>query len=203
MTSAVVFNTWFARSPLGKSILCAAWILLIVAPAEAFSCPQVDDSRQSGSGGVDAPAPQVANDVEQGPKKADATEIEFTESRWDPMREGYATLEWNRVDGAAEYELLDSIGSVVYRGVLTKAFLSGLPDGRYQYHVRAIDENNQVLASSTVAAELQVEHWSTPLFLSLFAIGLVVVLAVAAVLISGAKLVEPNHGAEAAEATQS
>lgn len=112
--------------------------------------------------------------------------LEFMSTRFDDLHEGYFSLEWNPVEGAARYEVRDATGDLAYSGALPQAFLSGLADGEYQYHVRAFSASGEVLAVSTEAARAKVQHWSMGLVWTLFFTGLAVVLAVAGVLIAGA-----------------
>lgn len=113
--------------------------------------------------------------------------IAFTEPLHEDVREGYVTLEWNEIDDARRYELIDSDGALVYSGPLPQAFLSGLSDGSYQYSVRALSGTNEIIASSEAPAVVKVEHWPMRYVVVLFLVGLVVVIAVVVVIVRGAQ----------------
>lgn len=113
--------------------------------------------------------------------------IAFTQTAFDQIREGYVTLEWNAVANAERYEVIDEQDTIVFSGVVTEAFLSGLSDGGYQYHVRAYDASGNVIASTKTPAQVQVDHWPMSMVALLFGVGFIVVLAVAVVLFQGAR----------------
>ena len=114
-------------------------------------------------------------------------DLAFEQVSFQQMREGYFTLRWNPIAGAIRYEVVDQNNVVMLSGSTIEAFLSGLEDGEYRYRVRAFDASGTLLAESSQTADVQVEHWSMRLVSTLFAIGFIVVLAVAMVLIVGTK----------------
>ena len=126
----------------------------------------------------------MARDQQQ--DKSKALELAFVQTSFDEARSGYVTLEWNRVAGAVEYEVTDQEQSRLYRGVHERGFVSGLTDGDYQFRVLARDENGNVIAQSTVPAELTVRHWPLAYAFVLFGCGLVVFTVIVGVIVRGA-----------------
>ncbi len=112
--------------------------------------------------------------------------LQFSETDLDDVREGYFTLSWNACPSAAEYQLTAADGHAVYRGPLAKAFVSGLADGTYEYHVEALDIRGQVIATSAIPVVIEVKHWSLRLALGLLTCGLVVFLVVVGLIVKGA-----------------
>lgn len=113
--------------------------------------------------------------------------LAFATSSFDDLREGYLSLEWNRVPDATRYEVVDSRGVVAYSGSQNQAFLSGLADGNYLYNVRAYNASDIVIATSKVPAKVTVRHWPAALVAVLFSVGLIVVLAVVIVIVMGTR----------------
>lgn len=109
----------------------------------------------------------------------------FDETELSDVREGYVTLSWNVKPQASEYQLISSDGQTVYRGALPQAFVSGLADGSHTYDVVALDAKGEVIARSSVSAVVQVQHWSLGLAGLLFACGLVVFVAIVALIVLG------------------
>ena len=110
--------------------------------------------------------------------------LAFVEPQLGVSREGYFTLEWSAVDGAVLYRIRDRTDEIAYQGVATKSFQSGLSDGVYRYHVEAIGDDGQVLATSEPAVAT-VKHWGLFPSLGLFAIGAVVVSGIVFVILRG------------------
>jgi len=150
------------------SILAACQVLAR-ADAESFQ-PDVDDN---------SPSPAV---------------LRFEQTDWDRVQEGYVTLSWKPVAGASEYRVHGDSEIAVYRGRFPQAFVSGLADGQYEFHVHALDARGTVIASSLVPARVVVEHWSLPLAYSLFACGFVVFLAIVAVIGIGSWMSRSSAG---------
>jgi hypothetical protein len=117
---------------------------------------------------------------------ADAVPIEVETDRFDEVREGHVTLRWQRLEIAAGYEVLDADGRVVYQGVASEAFLSGLPDGEHSFVVRGIDAEGAVVARADEPIVVVVKHWPLSQAIALFVVGLIVVLSVMIVLLRGA-----------------
>lgn len=111
--------------------------------------------------------------------------LQFNKTKLADAREGYFTLSWNAYPSAVEYQLTTADGHSVYRGVFPKAFVSGLADGTYEYHVDALDAGGQVLATTTSPAVVEVEHWSLRLALTLLTCGCVVFLVVVGLIVKG------------------
>lgn len=111
--------------------------------------------------------------------------LKFSDLPQTPFQEGYLTLNWNEIPEAAEYELFNSEGLVLYRGLFPEAFVSGLRDGSYQFHVRALDRDGNLLAQTESAATVNVKHWSLPFALSLLACGAVVFVVLIALIVVG------------------
>ncbi|WDQ16423.1 hypothetical protein [Rhodopirellula sp. P2] len=76
---------------------------------------------------------------------------------------------------------------VVYEGTLPIAFVSGLPDGTYRYHVEALNAEGELLARSDMPATVQVLHWPVWQALVLLVIGALVFLAVVVVIVQGTR----------------
>ncbi|QDT07727.1 hypothetical protein K227x_61550 [Rubripirellula lacrimiformis] len=138
-----------------------------------------------------------AESARQSPEPSVGTpSIAFQQTEFDSVREGYVTLRWNDVlntaagqgsDGPdAHYEVIDASGNRMYRGQFPEAFLSGLPNGTFQMHVRAIDSGGNLVAQSTVPAVVQVVHWTMTQAMSCFAVGGFVFLALVCVITRGA-----------------
>ena len=135
---------------------------------------------------------------------ATLTEITFEKASVNQeSREGYVTLEWQTVPDATRYEVIDEQGTVVFSGGTSKAFLSGLDNGTYRFQLRAYDKFDSLIAESSKVAEVEVQHWPMQLVGLLFFIGLAVVLAVAGVLIIGARVAETESSEGGLEAAQS
>lgn len=100
------------------------------------------------------------------------------------VREGYATLGWEPHPEATEYHLIDAQDRVVYTGAASSAFVSGLPDGDFEFRVRAFDDGRP-LADGPQAITVRVAHWPLGGALVLFMVGLTVVTAVLMVIIRG------------------
>ncbi|MFG0267894.1 MAG: hypothetical protein ACF8AM_22485 [Rhodopirellula sp. JB055] len=81
----------------------------------------------------------------------------------------------------------ESARRVVYEGTLPIAFVSGLPDGTYLYHVEALNSEGEVVARSETPATVQVQHWPVWQAMVLLAVGAVVFLAVVAVIVRGTR----------------
>ncbi|MEZ6133632.1 MAG: hypothetical protein R3C53_01860 [Pirellulaceae bacterium] len=113
-------------------------------------------------------------------------QIAFVESRFPPLREGYVSLEWNVVETAESYRLSTPDGQVYYQGSLPKAFVSGLSNGQYTFHIEALGPDENRIAISELPAIVNVEHWSMFQAMLLFSIGGAVLLALVVVLLVGA-----------------
>lgn len=113
--------------------------------------------------------------------------IAFTPDVHENLREGYVTLNWSAVDGADSYEVIDEDQHPVYRGALPQSFISGLADGTYRYQVRARDDAGEIIASSVDPATVTVKHWPLSYALSLFVVGLLVVIGVVTVIARGVR----------------
>ena len=72
-----------------------------------------------------------------------------------------------------------------YRGVMTEAFISGLSDGTYLFHVRAFDNAGSIIATAKPTTVL-VHHWPVSYAIALFTIGFAVVMGVIVVIVRGA-----------------
>ncbi|MCO8121595.1 hypothetical protein NHH03_07595 [Stieleria sp. TO1_6] len=131
--------------------------------------------------------------------------VQFEQSEFDNIQEGYLTLRWNDVPTAVEYRLhsdqiySDQIhsdrGVTQYRGPLPEAFVSGLADGTYLFSVDAIDDAGQVIASTLNPATVHVKHWSLRFALALAGCGLVVFLAIMALIAKGAVMARGENDA--------
>ncbi|QDV83619.1 hypothetical protein TBK1r_25610 [Stieleria magnilauensis] len=122
--------------------------------------------------------------------------LAFVEPQLGVLREGYFTLEWSAVDGAVSYRVRDRADEIVYQGVATKSFQSGLSDGVYRYRVEAIGDDGQVLATSEPAVAT-VKHWGLFPSLGLFAIGAVVVSGIVFVILRGRWIEKQIAGVDA------
>jgi hypothetical protein len=110
--------------------------------------------------------------------------LQFESVPTSPVREGYLKFSWNAVAGAVDYEVRAADGLSYYRGAALQAFVSGLSDGEYQFQVSAIDGSGEILANSDTATVV-VQHWPLANALSLFAVGLLVVISILVVIIRG------------------
>ncbi|QEG00109.1 hypothetical protein Mal15_41780 [Stieleria maiorica] len=146
--------------PVGRRAVTAALFIGIIAAT--FSSVAMADEHESAS-------PPV---------------LSFVETELGESREGYFTLEWSAVDGAALYRVRDSANEIAYEGIATKSFQSGLSDGSYLYRVEAIGEDGQTIAISDEATAT-VRHWGLVPSLTLFAIGAVVVAGIVFVILRG------------------
>ena len=130
-------------------------------------------------------APSVAAQDPSMPVAEPAT-LAFEDALHTGLREGHVSLSWNRVEEVQEYRLTDDRGVVVYRGEFERAFVSGLPDGTHTFFLQAFDADGQLLASSESPAVVEVQHWPLQYALASFLVGLIVVVALIAVIITGA-----------------
>lgn len=112
--------------------------------------------------------------------------LEFTSPQAGISREGFVSIEWSEHPGAFGYRLIDGDDTELYRGPFAKAFVSGLPDGEYVFFAAAIDESGSILARTAEPYRLTVQHWSLRQAWILFSLGLIVFLALVAVLWRGA-----------------
>ncbi len=136
---------------------------------------------------VDAKSPSIV--------AADVGPIAFKQTKFEDVRAGYVSLEWNDVlekdslagrASEATYVVSDDDGTMYYHGHLPMAFVSGLPDGDYRFHIGVVGADGEVLATSDEPAVVQVEHWSLTQALSLFTIGLIVFLILIGLITHGA-----------------
>lgn len=127
----------------------------------------------------------------QGPsaERFEPGQIQFLKTHFPDVHEGYVSLQWDDIlsdrMSASRYQVYDQDNSVVYRGSLPMAFVSGLADGEYEFWVEAIDADGKLLARSTEPARVEVEHWSLSQAMLLFGIGLTVFLFLVAVIVHG------------------
>lgn len=126
------------------------------------------------------PSAKRAGDVRSAP-----AELHFTTPEAPTSREGFLSLEWDEHPEAFEYRLVNGEGIELYRGPFPKGFISGLPDGAYEFSAAALDESGQVLARTSTPYPLTVEHWPMQQAWLLFSIGLIVFLALVLVLLRG------------------
>jgi hypothetical protein len=114
--------------------------------------------------------------------------IRFEETDDAISQEGYVTLAWQPTAATIEYRLMGESSEPIYRGPLPQAFVSGLVDGDYEFHVHAYDSTGVLIASSQTPARVVVRHWPLALALSLFASGLVVFLSIVGLIILGSRM---------------
>lgn len=113
--------------------------------------------------------------------------LEFTKNQYSDVREGYVTLDWNKVDSASDYAVTDGRNVEMFRGALPQAFVSGLENGEHHFSVAAYDSQGELIAQSTSPATVTVQHWSLGIAVPLFLCGLVVVLALFGLIVRGAR----------------
>ncbi|EMI17815.1 signal peptide protein [Rhodopirellula maiorica SM1] len=108
----------------------------------------------------------------------DTTEqsLAFEQTEFPVNQEGYVSLSWNEVPGASEYVLLDDSQRIQYRGAFPVAFVSGLSNGTYPFHVQAKNADGDVIATTQVPAVVEVQHWPMKYASGLFFVGLAVFL---------------------------
>lgn len=110
---------------------------------------------------------------------------------------GHTRLSWETPQGSElpkglVYELqLDSSAAfpaarVLYRGPDAATFVSGLPNGHYYFRVRTLAQTDDRSGSWSDTLHLNVKHHSLTLAFSLLALGGVVVLLTAWMVVSGA-----------------
>ncbi len=112
--------------------------------------------------------------IEQSP--AIEQPMAFEQTEFAVNKEGYVSLNWNEVAGASEYVLLDAQQRVQYRGAFPVAFVSGLSNGTYPFHVQAKDADGKVIAKTQIPAVVVVRHWPMKYASGLFFVGLAVFL---------------------------
>lgn len=120
-------------------------------------------------------------------------ELQFEKTQLDLSREGYASLTWNVLPGAAIYQVTDAAGKVRYAGALPECFVSGLADGSYQFQLTAIDGSGQVIAKAEEPAVLTVSHWPLGYALIAFAVGLTVMCFVVGMIVVGTRSTSPSR----------
>ncbi|WP_236620893.1 hypothetical protein [Rhodopirellula sallentina] len=113
-------------------------------------------------------------------------EIVLAQSRFENVREGYQALQWNEIEGASRYQVLDADGYSYYDGTLTEAFISGLPDGEHTFEIQAFSADNVLVGVTDQPAVIEVHHWPMSQAWASFAVGLVVFLAMIGLIIVGA-----------------
>ena len=111
-----------------------------------------------------------------------------------PVREGHTQVFWVPDPEAAAYRLSDQAGHVVYTGRFTKAFVSGLPSGRHEFSVVALDDQQNVIRRGSGSTVVDVMHWSPAVTWSLFALGAVVFIALITLLTIGHRRTSMNGG---------
>lgn len=113
--------------------------------------------------------------------------LEFTSPNPITSDAGYGTLTWNALSDANTYVIrrADDERQIYYEGALSRAFVSGLPDGEYRFHVEAWDATSTLIARSSQPAVVQVQHFSMLTTWILFSIGLVVVVSVLWIIVRG------------------
>lgn len=140
-------------------------------PAEREAATETDASFESNPGN------------ETGPTVA---EIEFVQTRFDRVREGYQSLQWNEIAGATRYLILDSEGNSYYEGALPEAFISGLSDGEHSFMAQAFSADNRLVGASVQSAVMLVDHWPMSQAWASFGVGLIVFLAMIGLIAAGA-----------------
>lgn len=119
-------------------------------------------------------------------------ELEFEQTQFDTLKEGYVELRWTDLreetayGGEVQYVVEDNHGDVVYRGPRPRAFVSGLSDGDYAYRVTAYGPEGKLLGRSDKTADVTVAHWPLEQALALFFVGLVIFVAVVSTITWGA-----------------
>ncbi|QDV68226.1 hypothetical protein Poly24_19350 [Rosistilla carotiformis] len=111
--------------------------------------------------------------------------LRFSETEFTEIQEGYLTLRWNEIADAAEYQVVDDAEVSRYKGLFPEAFVSGLANGDYRFHVRAFDRDGNLLAQSTIPAEVHVQHWSLSFSLMLMGCGFIVFLVIIGLIVVG------------------
>ncbi|MCM2371506.1 hypothetical protein [Aporhodopirellula aestuarii] len=104
-------------------------------------------------------------------------EIVLVQARFDNVREGYQSLQWNEIEGANRYQVLDSDGNSYYEGGLPEAFISGLPDGEHTFVVQAFSVDEVLVGVTGQPAVIVVNHWPMSQAWASFGVGLIVFLA--------------------------
>jgi hypothetical protein len=119
-------------------------------------------------------------------------ELEFEQTQFETLKEGYVELRWTDLQeqteygGEVQYVVEDNHGDIVYRGPRPRAFVSGLSDGDYEYRVTAYGPEGELLGRSGKTANVTVAHWPLEQALALFFVGLVIFVAVVSTITWGA-----------------
>lgn len=105
----------------------------------------------------------------------------------DRSQEGHVTLVWTPDPEADGYRVTNQSGHVMYEGRIRQAFLSGMLDGVHEFRVASVNAEGEVIREGPQPVTVTVEHWSLVLTWTLFGVGAVVMLALVAVLVIGAR----------------
>ncbi len=107
---------------------------------------------------------------------------------------GYIRLEWSSPSGGnVIYELEEAPSAEfsnpqrIYEGPDLASFISGLPNGTYHYRVRAVNQSEETTSAWSEPVQLTVEHHPVSLALTLAALGALVFLLTAFVVIKGVR----------------
>ena len=111
-----------------------------------------------------------------------------------PIREGHTQIFWVPDPEADAYRLSDQTGHVVYTGRFTKAFVSGLPTGRHEFSVAAVDDQQNVIRRGGGSTVVDVLHWSPAVTWSLFTVGAVVFVVLITLLTVGHRRTRADGG---------
>lgn len=113
----------------------------------------------------------------QGVAGSNPAKVVWDQSRFDDVDAGYQSLQWNPIENAVRYEVVDGNGDLYYEGGMNEAFVSGLPDGEHLFDVRAFAADGTVIGVSEIPAVVMVDHWPLSWALVLLAIGALVFVA--------------------------
>lgn len=116
--------------------------------------------------------------------------LAFTKVQFLLSHEGHLTLSWNPLvpldrDTELTYMVVDDDDQRYYQGVFPSAFISGLADGEYRFHLHAVDAEGVRIATSLQPAEIQIRHWPGSYAWALMAIGFTIVGVMVVVIVLG------------------
>jgi hypothetical protein len=99
--------------------------------------------------------------------------------------DGRSELSWEPLPAADGYRVRGPEELVFYEGRLSRAFVSGLPDGDHRFVVEALDKEGNVIATGPQSTVVVVEHWKLSTALGLMIVGGLVFLGVIGLLLAG------------------
>lgn len=103
------------------------------------------------------------------------------------LREGHITLRWQPDPRADGYRVIDHSGAVIYEGRMARGFVSGLPDGEYEFTAVSVGQDLETIEKSQEPLRVVVQHHSLETAGLIFSVGALVVLILFGVLVAGGR----------------